>query len=151
VNEMNMHEVGVGAIAPSPPLLDLLKQAGLPTVDLAHAPALHMYGAWLHGELIGSVGLEPYGEVALLRSLAVMPARRGSRLGKTLLRLAEREAARQGVRELWLLTQDSEDYFRRNGYALAERECAPPAIRGTAQFGGVCPASARLLRKTIAD
>jgi amino-acid N-acetyltransferase len=144
-----VHEVGIGAVAPSPPLLDLLAACGLPTADLAEAQKLRLYGAWLRDELVGSVGLEPYGEIGLLRSLAIAPRQRGSRLGKMLLAHAEREAARLGVRELWLLTNGADRYFRRSGYAIEDRNGAPPAIRGTAQFKGLCPASAVMLRKTL--
>lgn len=147
----SVREVGVGVIAPSPPLLDLLAACGLPTADLTQAQRLHLYGAWLRGELVGSVGVEAYGEVGLLRSLAIAPPQRGGRLGKVMLAHAEREAARLGVRELWLLTSGADRYFRRNGYAAMKRECAPPAIRGTAQFSGLCPVSAVMMRKRLAS
>ena len=91
------------------------------------------------------------GEIGLLRSLAIAPPQRGGRLGKAMLAHAEREAARLGVRELWLLTSDADRYFRRNGYAAMKRECAPPAIRRTAQFSGLCPASAVMMRKRLAS
>lgn len=150
-NNNHVHEVGVGAIAPSSPLLDLLAACGLPTSDLSEAEQLHLYGAWLRGELVGSVGVEPHGEVGLLRSLAIAPRVRGGRLGKALLAHAEREAQRLGVRELWLLTTGAARYFRRNGYKVMARDDAPAAIRGTTQFKGVCPASAVMLSKSLAQ
>lgn len=144
-----MHEIGLGAVAPSPPLLELLESCGLPTADLKSERKLHLYGAWLHDELVGSVGIEAHGEVGLLRSLAVKPAQRSRRLGRTLLTHAENEARRTGVQELWLLTGGADTYFRRHGYARVEREQAPAAIRATAQFSGLCPASAVMMVKQL--
>jgi amino-acid N-acetyltransferase len=67
------------ALPPIQPCADLptvrarLAAAGLPVADL---PAAHLDDFWGCREgtaLIGVIGLEPYGAVALLRSLAVAP------------------------------------------------------------------------------
>lgn len=146
-----MDEIRFGAIAPAPPLLELLASCGLPTGDLHDGRALHLYGAWHHKDLIGSVGIEVCGEAGLLRSLAVAPTWRGRRLGDALLQHAQCEAIRLALRELWLLTRDAEQYFRRHGFAPADRTMAPAAIRATPQFSGLCPASAHLMFKAVAN
>ncbi len=50
----------------------LLREAGLPTADLASRPAV-MHMIHKDGVLVAIVGVEVWGEVGLLRSLAVAP------------------------------------------------------------------------------
>lgn len=60
---------------------ELLAFALLPTADLTPAHMEHFFGAWAGSTLEGVVGLELYGNVALLRSLAVTGSRRGAGVG----------------------------------------------------------------------
>src|SRR5438045_379672 len=118
--------------------VELLKQANLPTEDLTAAHCEQFWFAGPESRPSGIVGLEVFGEVALLRSLAVDATRRGSGTGTALLRHAENQARAQGVRTLYLLTTTAEPFFARHGYARASREAAPPAIRATREFSGIC-------------
>lgn len=128
----------------------LLRTAGLPTADLDTGTApVRLFGQRRHGVAVAVVGLERYGEAALLRSLVVAPARRGDGLGRELVAFAEQWAANAGVRRLYLLTTDAGAYFRRLDYVDVAREQAPPAIASTTQFAQLCPASAALLSKTL--
>ena len=54
-----------------PAIRALLAAAGLPVADLAATPPADFWGCREGTALIGVIGLEPYGSVALLRSLAV--------------------------------------------------------------------------------
>ncbi|MCK7515679.1 MAG: hypothetical protein MZV70_74680 [Desulfobacterales bacterium] len=49
----------------------LLSESGLPIADITAQHLQHFFGCGSGSELEGLVGLELYGEVALLRSLAV--------------------------------------------------------------------------------
>ncbi|MNR54976.1 acetyltransferase [compost metagenome] len=89
--------------------------------------------------------------MALLRSLAVAPEARGSGLGQALVRFAEREAAARHIGRLYLLTNTAAPFFAKLGYQATARETAPPAIRRSAQFSGLCPASASFLSKRLDD
>ncbi len=100
--------------------------------------------------LIGVVGLEIYGTVALLRSLAVAPAWQGRGLGAALLAHAERAARQRGIAALYLLTTTAEAFFAQRGYARIPREAVPPILRQTAEFAALCPASAVCLTKARA-
>ena len=97
----------------------------------------------------GLVGLELFGDVALLRSLVVVPAARSSGMGTALVRYAENYARSQGVRTLYLLTTTAEGFFARLGYSHAARDAAPPAIRSTREFAGLCPASSAFMSKQL--
>lgn len=140
------------AIKPVPQceqLVQLLAACGLPVSDIGSSGSLQLFGAYSGAELIGTVGLEVYAPVALLRSLAVMPERRHSGLGKALIDFAERQAAAQGIDTLYLLTTTATPFFSRLGYAPAAREEAPATIRATVQFSGLCPASSAFMFKPL--
>lgn len=136
-------------IAPSAHLIQLLAACNLPVADLSSSDSLKLFGACVDGALVGAVGLELYPPVALLRSLAVAPEHRGSGLGKALLGYAEKEAAAQGIASLYLLTTSASRFFSTFGYAVAERDDAPPAIAATAQFSGLCPATSAFMVKRL--
>lgn len=127
----------------------LLASAGLPTSDLAEAQLQHFFYAGTAAVPTGLVGLELYGETALLRSLVVVPAARTIGAGSALLAHAESHARSHGVRELYLLTTTAEDFFTRRGYARVARESAPDSIRGTREFAGICPASSAFMVKQL--
>ncbi|MFC3551049.1 arsenic resistance N-acetyltransferase ArsN2 [Lysobacter cavernae] len=128
----------------------LLVAADLPVADLGGtASPAHLFGLRRNGVLVGVVGLEHYGRVALLRSLAVAGARRHGGSGGELLRHAENWAARSGVQQLYLLTTTAAGFFARHGYRDCMRDAAPEAIAATAQFAGLCPASSAFMHRTL--
>ena len=127
----------------------LLSEAGLPTLDIAPAMLGTFFGCRTDGGLDGAVGLEVYGTVALLRSLAVAPGKRGAGLGRALLRHAERQAVEGGVREVYLLTTTAERFFERAGYRRISREQIPPQIRETKEFSALCPESSAVMVKSV--
>lgn len=118
-----------------------LAAAGLPTAVLTAAPQADFWGCAAGKDLAGVIGLETYGSVALLRSLAVALAWEGRGLGSALLAYAEQAARQRGVQTLYLLTAAAA-FFTRRGYIRIPREAAPPALRHTAEFAALCPASA---------
>jgi amino-acid N-acetyltransferase len=127
----------------------LLEQAELPTADLTEAHCESFFFAGSPSQPTGLVGLEIFGDVALLRSLVVTPERRGTGEGSALLEHAENAARARGVRALYLLTTTAERFFAKHGYARAPREAAPPAIRATREFAGICPASSAFMSRVL--
>jgi N-acetylglutamate synthase-like GNAT family acetyltransferase len=109
----------------------------------------HFWLAERAGAVVGAAGVELYGDAALLRSVAVDPAWRGSGLGRLLTERAIAEAEAAGVRDVYLLTTTAERYFPRLGFACLAREAAPPALAASAEFRGACPASAVLMHRTV--
>jgi|APFre7841882724_1041349.scaffolds.fasta_scaffold25242_3 amino-acid N-acetyltransferase len=126
----------------------LLRASGLPLAD-AGASQVQLLGCRQSRRLTGIVGIELYGSVGLLRSLAVAESSRGRGLGQALVARAEKVAARSGVRTLYLLTTTATDFFSRLGYAPAPRDLAPASIAATTQFTDICPASAAFLSKPL--
>ena len=78
----------------------LLVEAELPTSDLSTSRSLNLLGLREGGRLVGIIGIEVHGKVALLRSLAVAPARRNCGLGAGLVSNAETWAADRGINSL---------------------------------------------------
>jgi amino-acid N-acetyltransferase len=127
----------------------LLAESGLPTSDISERHLPHFFGCGSKTGLMGVIGLELYGDVALLRSLAVAPRRRGSGLGSRLVAHAERLAQAEGVKSLYLLTTTAEAFFQRRGYTRVPRDEAPVAIQNTREFSGICPVSSVVMVKHL--
>jgi amino-acid N-acetyltransferase len=127
----------------------LLSASSLPIGDIAAQPLQYFFGCGSGPELEGVIGLELFGEVALLRSLAVLSSRRGTGVGSDLVAHAERHARDQGVQSLYLLTTTAEQFFLRRGYARIPREDAPAAIKDTKEFSGICPMSSTFMVKHL--
>lgn len=127
----------------------LLEESRLPSPHLAAGHLEHFFGCGPRDAPEGVVGLEIYGEAALLRSLAVSRHCRGKGYGKALVAEAEAYAVSQGVMELYLLTASAEGFFAGLGYARVERERAPEAIRRTEEFSSLCPAGAAFMVKAL--
>ena len=124
-----------------------LSDVDLPTSDLT-ADAL-LLAAESGSELVGVIGFEPFGDVALLRSLVVAKSARSHGVGRDLVNALESHALTTGVTELWLLTIDADRWFAKLGYVVRDRAAAPTAIRETAEFSGLCPGDAVLMSKSL--
>ena len=131
-------------------VVKLLAEYKLPTEDITDEHLNHFFGCSEDDRFLGVVGLEIFGNTALLRSLAVKKSSRSIGLGSALVRHAETYASLLGVTMLYLLTDTAEAYFRRKGYALAPREYAPAEIKETREFSGICPVSSAFMSKRIA-
>lgn len=102
-------------------------------------------------DVVGLIGLERYGEMALLRSLVVAPGERRSGLGASLVGALEARAAQSEIRDLYLITIDADSFFSRMGFAPVGRGRVPQAIRDTSEFSELCPIDAIVMRKVLRD
>lgn len=141
--------MGIFSHPPETEVRRLLAESGLTTADLADHLLPHFFGCGPRDAMSGVVGIELFGETALLRSLAVAPSYRRAGLGSRLVAHAEHYAAELGVRSLYLLTITAEEFFRRHGYVRIDRTEAPPAIRATREFSDLCPSSSTLMVKPL--
>ena len=127
----------------------LLKDAGLPVADLS-VERLALV-AEKNNVFQGVIGLESFGAVALLRSLAVSVDARGAGIGPGLVTALEVACRADGVCEIWLLTIDADAFFTKLGYETRGRADAPQAIQNTKEFSGLCPGDAVLMSKTLRE
>jgi amino-acid N-acetyltransferase len=127
----------------------LLALCGLPHEDITPQHLRHFFVTKQNGDILGVIGLEIFGRLALLRSLGVDPRFRKRGLAAQLMKKAEEYAASLEIEELYLLTMTAESFFLKRGYQRIERNSGPPAIRGTAEFQGLCPVSSMLMIKQL--
>lgn len=127
---------------------ELLEQSGLPTAGVEEW-LQHYLVADSDGEVVAVAGLELYGASALLRSVAVSPAWRGSGLGRQLVDRLVSEAQRRRVHDIYLLTTTAEHYFPRLGFGCITRDDVPNEVQGSVEFTGACPASAIVMQKKL--
>jgi N-acetylglutamate synthase-like GNAT family acetyltransferase len=75
------------------------------------------------GEIVGSTGYEVSadGRHALIRSVAVGPARRSRGRGSDLARFALQSATREGARTAWLFSRRSGPFWQSLGFEPADR------------------------------
>lgn len=128
----------------------LLERNGLPTSDLAHSRPEFVV-AHDGAELIGAGALERFGTMALLRSLVVAADRRGTGLGRRIVRELEQRASASGVRELVLLTQGAAPFFEEHGYRVVERSEVGAAVHASEEFRSLCPASSICMVKALSE
>jgi amino-acid N-acetyltransferase len=129
-------------------IAELLTAAALPLPDGDDAP-VRVLVAREAGRLLGCVGWERYGEVALLRSLAVAHDGRGRGVGRALGEAALATLGAEGVREVVLLTTDASAFFARAGFTRVERSALPQAVRGARQLASTGCASAVCMRRAL--
>jgi len=129
-------------------LVDLLKECDLPYNDI-EPDAKHFFICKKDDEVIGCIGLELYGEDALLRSLAVKEQFRNEGHAKRLVETLHAYAASLGVKHLYLFTTTANKYFQKQGYSSISRENLPEAIKSSAEFSYLCPSSAMTMQKKI--
>jgi N-acetylglutamate synthase-like GNAT family acetyltransferase len=106
-----------------------LGAAQLPTDDLG-GPDQMFFSLSDDEGLIGFIGLEGNGADRLC-SLVVLPTRRGKGYGRMLVERLE-GVVDGAVKRLHLLTSGTGEFFRRLGYADADRDAAPAVIAATA-------------------
>jgi amino-acid N-acetyltransferase len=91
------------------------------------------------GRIVGTAGLEPYGRVALLRSVTVDPQYQGRGVARELVERRLKQAATAGIRNVYLLTTTAAEYFRKFGFEAISREEISPDVLVSEQFGeGSC-------------
>lgn len=129
------------AVDDLPRILALLSGAGLVTAGVRDH--LDTFLAAVEGDHIaGTAGLEMYGDVALLRSVALVESFRGRGLGWRLVREALAEARRRGVRQIALLTDSAAPFFSRLGFQQVDRGALDQRLLASKEFADPCCATA---------
>ncbi|MHA1994975.1 MAG: arsenic resistance N-acetyltransferase ArsN2 [Candidatus Hodarchaeales archaeon] len=97
--------------------------------------------------IVGCIGIEIYGNTALLRSLAVHPSFQGKGLGLQLVHKIEGYLTEKKSDSIYLLTETAENFFLNLGYSSIPRENVDPRIKQTIEFTTLCPASPVMIKK----
>jgi amino-acid N-acetyltransferase len=147
-NEFSIRSASAGDL---PAVESALRDSDLP-LDGLHEQFGEAYAvAESNGQLIGVEGIEIHGNDGLLRSAAVVSDWRGKGVGDALTRDRIEWARRRGLRSLYLLTTTAGDYFPRFGFAVADRDTAPDAVRRSREFSEACPSSALFMALPLGE
>lgn len=130
--------------------IELLRNCNLPTSDLDKKQFNNFLYLGETDNPIGIAGLEIFGSIALLRPLAISKDVQGNGNGKKLVSAIENYAKSKNIKELYLLTETAEDFFKKQYYTRIIKEFAPECIKTTSEFSSVCLQSAVLMTKRLA-
>jgi amino-acid N-acetyltransferase len=130
-------------------VIHLILQGGLTAEDLNPQKLVHFIVARRGDTIVGTVGLEPVGQDALLRSLIVAKDQREQAVATRLVAAIEKYAHAHGTEALYLLTMDAASFFAKQGYLTFHREAVPAGIQATEEFRALCPATAQCLCKRL--
>ncbi|HLF15230.1 MAG TPA: GNAT family N-acetyltransferase [Bacteroidota bacterium] len=122
----------------------VLLECGLPNDDFRDGDVTFLL-AESDGSVIGTIGLESYPPLGLLRSAAVLPAFRDRNVGAHLVDALVREARARSLTELVLLTTTAEKFFAKMGFARIGRETLGGPILSSGQFTGTRCSSAAVM------
>jgi arsenate reductase len=127
---------------------ELLQSEQLPTIDLR--PDLqHFFLAIDKDQPIGLIGLDFYGINGLLRSMVVLPPYRNQGVAGRLIDTLEAQARDLGIRQLYLITNTAENYFRQKGFARIQPGVLPADLAMAPEFNGLCPASSAIMTRPV--
>ncbi|MVM32391.1 GNAT family N-acetyltransferase [Spirosoma sp. HMF4905] len=129
-------------------VISLLQQGNLVTDDLpGDLPDFVI--AKEQGTYVGVAGIERFGPIALLRSVAVDPRYQGKKVGTRLVGQLLEIAKSVGLAELYLITTTADRYFERHGFRVVSRQDVPVVIQQTQQFSNLCPSSAIVMKRMV--
>jgi amino-acid N-acetyltransferase len=97
-------------------LKQFLQSNNLPSWDISLDQNLFIGYYDVHEALVASGGLEFYGNVALLRSVAVNKILRMKSFGKQIVDDLINNAKAHQIKELYLLTETAHDFFLKKGF-----------------------------------
>jgi amino-acid N-acetyltransferase len=119
----------------------LLKASNLPADDLNFNKDL-LVGYFEGNVLVGTGGLEVYGDYGLLRSLSVKLGIRGKSVGSNLTEYLIEEAKLRKLKAIYLLTESARGFFQKHGFTDIPRDSVPEPLKVSSEFANVCPATA---------
>ena len=127
---------------------DLLASENLPTIDVDRNLS-HFFVMTEQNEIVGSIGMELYGQSALLRSMAVASDHRSKGIAMALINELMAYAKEKRVSDMFLITNTAEQYFQRVGFKKIPREEVKEVVLQSKEFNGLCPASSAIMMKEL--
>lgn len=119
----------------------LLRSSDLPADDLDYKKDL-LVGYYEDDAIVGTGGLEIYGNYGLLRSLSVKLGTRGKALGTAITEYLINEARKRSLEGIYLLTETAQGFFLRKGFNLVSRDDVPGVLQASSEFSHVCSKTA---------
>ncbi len=98
-------------------------------LDEAIAAGVAFWGGEVDGELTGVMGIQPVGDVELIRHAYVLPARQGTGIGGALLEHLMQRSSRQVLVGTWAAAEWAIGFYRRHGFELVSPEQTADLLR----------------------
>ena len=135
-------------------VVNLLELVNLPIEGVAESINNFRVGKTITDQMaippiVGCVGFEIYGELGVLRSLAVHPDYQKRGVGRALITDGLKFARRNGMKTLYLLTDTARDYLVSLGFQETSRDTVPQKIRDTIEFSSLCPSTSTCLSMSL--
>lgn len=126
----------------------LLDRVGLDSADLRDDDYKNFLVLRNEAGIVGCIGLEIYGEDAILRSLAVHPGHRGQGYGWILADTEVQYARHRGVRRIYLVSPETaSDFFAEKlGFRIVDVATVSPAVAESSTFRNFRGKSPRTMR-----
>ncbi|HHW02720.1 MAG TPA: GNAT family N-acetyltransferase [Thermoanaerobacterales bacterium] len=105
----------------------------------------------LDNNIIATAGLEIYQDVAILRSVAVLPEFQHQGLGDGLVRAMINYADRRKISKLFLFTQTARGFFEKIGFKLIQRETIDERCKTSQQYKSNCPVNAYVMELNVKE
>ena len=96
--------------------------------------------------IIGCAGIEIYEEVGLLRSIAIDESSQKQGIGQMMVNKIEEFAIKEGVKNLYLLTDTAEQFFLRLNYQKIPRNRTDSRIKQTIEFTTICTSATVMVK-----
>jgi amino-acid N-acetyltransferase len=122
-------------------ITQLLESASLPTLGVSEHLE-HFLVAESREAIVGAIGLEMYGDTALLRSAVIATEEQRKGIGSLLFDHNLDQARGLGVKRLILLTNTAETYFASKGFRKIDQKSVTGPVTTSIEFTGACPAHA---------
>jgi GNAT superfamily N-acetyltransferase len=110
---------------------DCWREPYMPASELDHeiAAGVAFLGYDLEGSLIGVMGVQPVGDVELIRHAYVMPGNQRRGVGAALLRELRRLSTKPMLVGTWAAAEWAIRFYQRHGFALVGAELTPSLLR----------------------
>jgi len=108
-------------------IIHLLASNHLPTADI-YEKNITLFIGLIENEIVATIGIETYGNEALLRSLCVKEGFKNQKLGEQMLSYLLSFCKTKNIKTLYLLTTTAEHYFVRYGFEKITRDETPETI-----------------------
>lgn len=122
-------------------VVELLMASDLPTVNVIEQMDNFLIAK--DQEIIGALGVLYKDKSALLRSFVVAPKRRKKGIGLSLVNGMLHKIKKQGMTEVFLLTETAADYFIKVGFTEIKRAEIPETLLKESGLDRACPCSSR--------
>ena len=100
---------------------------------------VHLFSVSYKDEVVGYFGYELFDNLALFRSMVVVPMARNQGYGKLIWQQAKTRLEEAGIKEVFLLTNTASPFFAKQNFVTIERGSVPTSIAGTTEFKDFCP------------